>query len=171
MLLRGFQFLTEKPSVVLVNTGEKQLEAEAEALAPFSGIENVLAMCAELEMEISQLDEADREAFEQEMGLRELSAGKLIRACYDALGAISFFTVVSDELRAWTVRKGDSAVTAAGKIHTDMARGFIRAEVVAFDDLEALGSMKEAKAKGKARLEGKEHVVQDGDIITFRFAV
>jgi len=104
------------------------------------------------------------------MGIAESAGPRLIRASYDIVEAISFFTHGSDEVRAWTVRRGDNAVTAAGKIHTDLARGFIRAEIMAFDDLKAFGDFKQAKAKGKARLEGKDYIMQDGDIVDIRFA-
>jgi len=170
LLLRGFCFLTQKPVLVVLNVGEEDVDG-AQALAALPGAApRVLPMCGELEKEIAELEPQDRPAFLNEMGITEPGGPRLIRASFQALAAVSFFTTAHDELRAWTVRQGDSAVTAASKIHTDMARGFIRAEVTAFDDLKALGSFKEARAKGKTRLESKEYIVQDGDIMTFRFA-
>jgi len=127
-------------------------------------------MCGEIEMEIAALDPADRPAFLADLGI-EHPAGDLLKAAsYRALRQRVFFTVNESELHAWNVTEGDNAVTAAGKVHTDMARGFIRAEVIAHDDLKAAGSMKDAKAHGKVRLEGKEYIVQDGDVINFRHA-
>ena len=125
---------------------------------------------AELELlERCQEDEPDRAAFMEDAGLSGLAADRVVRGCYEALGLRTFFTYVHDEVGVWTVQAGDDAVTAAGKIHSDMARAFIRAEVVAFDELKACGSIKEAKAQGKVRLEGKDYEVKDGDVITFRF--
>jgi len=169
--LRGFQFLTAKPVLKVLNVGEGALhgpttEAAAAALGP-----GTIVMCAELEMEIQDLDESERPELLQGLGIGEPASARVIRASYALLGLRSFFTYVSDELRAWTIHEGDDALTAAGKIHSDIARGFIRAEVVHFDDLAAAGSLKEAKARGKLRLEGKGYKVQDGDVITFRFHV
>jgi ribosome-binding ATPase YchF (GTP1/OBG family) len=106
-----------------------------------------------------------------DLGIKETARSKFVRSCYSALGLISFLTVVSDELRAWPIREGTTALEAAGKIHTDIKRGFIKAETMAFDDLKRLGNEKAVKAAGKVRLEGKDYVVQDGDIINFRFNV
>lgn len=169
-VLSSYRFLTLKPEVVALNIGEDKIgdEAAVEALGQGEGV--ALAMCAQVEMEIAALeDEADRRTFLDEMHITAPASDRLKSAAYKAMCLCSFFTTASDELRAWTIREGDDAVTAAGKIHTDIADGFIRAEVVGFDDLKALGSMKEVKAKGKLRLEGKEYVVQDGDVIFFRF--
>jgi ribosome-binding ATPase YchF (GTP1/OBG family) len=124
-----------------------------------------------LEMEIAQLSPEDAEVFMKEYGIEELSLSRMIRLSYDLLQLQSFFTVGEDEVRAWTTRRGATAVEAAGEIHTDIQRGFVRAEVVAYEDLVALGGMNEAKAKGKLRLEGKEYVVQDGDIMHVRFNI
>ena len=129
------------------------------------------ALCASAEAEIAQLDPADRPDFLADLGLSAPARDRLVRGAYDALGMISFLTHGKDECRAWTIHQGSTAVEAAGKVHTDMARGFIRAETIAYEDLKAAGDLKAAKAAGKVRLEGKSYVVQDGDVITFRFNV
>lgn len=124
-----------------------------------------------LEMEMVQLSADDAEVFMKEYGIEELSLSKMIKLSYDLLQLQSFFTVGEDEVRGWTTRRGASAVEAAGEIHTDIQRGFVHAEVVACDDLLSLGGMNEAKAKGKLRLEGKEYLVKDGDIMHIRFNI
>jgi len=168
-MLRSYAFLTLKPAAYLINVGEDQIGEPAESLG-LAGLEpEPVLMCGRLEMEIMELDEEDRGAFMEDAGLGELAAGAVIQRCYETLRVRTFFTYAHDEVGAWTVQAGGSAVDAASKIHSDMADGFIRAEVVAFGDLKAAGSMKDAKAQGKARLEGKEYEVQDGDVITFRF--
>lgn len=167
--LASFSFLTQLPLIVVINVNEQQAAAEP----PFAHAHahTTIALCAETEEQIAQLDPADRTAFLADLGVTEPARNKLVRACYDAVGLISFLTVGEDEVRAWPIRRGDDALTAAAKIHSDIARGFIRAETVAYDDLRANGDMKSAKAAGKVRLEGKTYVVQDGDIINFRFNV
>lgn len=165
----SFGFLTLKPVIVVVNVGESSAAKPAPFEAPHA--EETVALAAEIEAEISQLNEADRTAFLADYGLTEPAQARLIRACYEALGLISFLTYTGSDVRAWTVRKGATAVEAAGKIHSDIQRGFIRAETVAFDDLKAHTDMKGAKAAGKVRLEPKHYVVRDGDVITFRFNV
>ena len=127
-------------------------------------------ICAKIELEISQLDAADAAAFLSDLGLAESGLDRVIRATYDLLGYISFFTVGEDECRAWSIPRQTQAQLAAGEIHSDIARGFIRAEVVAYDALIARGSMAACRDHGEVRLEGKEYIVQDGDIINFRFA-
>jgi hypothetical protein len=122
-------------------------------------------------MEIAQLNESDREAFLQEAGLKETARARFIRACYHLLDLISFFTTGEDEVKAWTIKRGTPARKAAGKIHSDIERGFIRAEVVTYEEFIALGSEVKCKEAGKLRLEGKDYTVQDGDIIHFRFNV
>jgi len=131
----------------------------------------VLPICAQAEQEIAELDEEDKKLFLEEMGLEESGLDRLIKCSYELLGLISFLTSGSDEVRAWTITKGTKAPQAAGKIHSDFERGFIRAEVVAFEDLKACGTMVAAKEKGLVRSEGKEYVMQDGDIVLFRFNV
>jgi len=169
--VRNLGFLTLKPQLVMVNVGEEDDGAADWAEKLGRPPEGVMSMCGELEMELRALDESERGDFMKEMGLEKLSGSEVVKRAYRLLGLISFLTANQNEVRAWTVTDGDTAVVAAGKVHTDMARGFIRAEVVAFDDLKEFGSMKDARAHGKVRLEGKDYVVRDGDVIEFRFNV
>jgi ribosome-binding ATPase len=165
--MRSFGLLTDKPQVVLVNTIQGQeIPEPLRALAP-----EALAIDAKLELELAQLEPDERAAFMAEMGIGELGRDRIIRRAYDAVGIITFFTAGEPEVRGWNLERGATAVEAAGKIHTDLARGFIRAEVTAFDDLARVGSMKEAKAKNLQRLEGKDYAVKDGDIMFFRSSV
>lgn len=167
-LVAGFGLLTRKPMLILLNMGEGQTLPDCEAVTqghPY------VALQGKLEMEIGQLPPEDAKVFMAEFGIEELGLNRVIRLSYDLLNLQSFFTVVSDELRAWTVRRGATAPEAAGVVHTDMQKGFIRAEVVPFEDLAALGGMAEARAKGKLRLEGREYIVQDGEIVHIRFNV
>ena len=182
--LRGFQFLSAKPLLIVINVDEQQLSGnrqgaahlagatERAALGPFLARAGTaaVAVCAKIELEIAQLDAADAAAFLADLGLTESGLDRVVRASYDLLGYISFFTVGEDECRAWSIPRGISAQLAASEIHSDIARGFIRAEVVAYDALVGRGSMAECREHGEVRLEGKEYVVQDGDIINFRFA-
>ena len=166
-MLRTYSFLTLKPRLCLVNIGEGQIAdpphyPELDALKP-----PPLAMCAELEMQLMDLEEDERGVFMEDAGLEEMAAGPVVRACYAALGLCSFFTGVGTKLHAWTVRIGAPAPEAAGAIHTDLEEGFIRAEVISYGDLIACGGMKEVKAAGKWRMEGRDYHVHDGDIITF----
>jgi len=163
--LASFGLLSRKPILIAYNTGEGE-----SAPAPAGGFPSV-TLQGKLEMEIAQLSAEDAAVFMQEYGIEEPSLNRMIRLSYDLLQQQSFFTVGEDEVRAWTVQRGASAQEAAGAIHTDLQKGFIRAEVVAYDDLVSLGSMNEAKAKGKLRLEGKEYPVKDGDIVHIRFNV
>lgn len=176
--LSNFAFLTMKPILFVLNVGEgllgkKEAEQKAEetagAVAGVTG--ETMVMCGELEMEIAELDPGDRKEFLQGLGIGEPVSSRLIRTSYRVLGLRSFFTGIDDELRAWTVAAGDDAVTAAGKVHSEMAKGFIRAEVVHFSDLDRAGSLKAARDEGKLRLEGRDYQVRDGDVITFRFSV
>ena len=182
--LRGFQFLSAKPVLIVVNLDESvlaeggaaateiDLAAERAGLKPFltrAGTAAV-AVCAKIELEIAQLDAADAGAFLADLGLKESGLDRVIRGSYDLLGYVSFFTVGEDECRAWSIPRGTPAQLAAGEIHSDIARGFIRAEVVGYDPLISRGSMAACRDHGEVRLEGKEYVVQDGDIINFRFA-
>ena len=167
--LRGFQFLSGKPVLVVLNLGD---EGEIPALNYPHKKSGLTAIRGRLEMDIVQLeDEADRTLFMAEYNLTELSTGRIIRQSYELLGRMNFFTVGDDEVRAWEVNRGATALESADTIHSDLARGFIRAEVVSFDDLIAAGSHAAAKAAGKVRLEGKEHTIHDGDIIIVRFNV
>jgi ribosome-binding ATPase len=165
--LRSFGLLTDKPDVVLLNILQGQSIPEAlTALAP-----EALAIDAKLELELSQLESEERAAFMTDMGVNELGKDRIIRRAYDAVGIITFFTAGEPEVRGWNLERGATAVSAAGKIHTDLAKGFIRAEVTAYDDLFQAGSVKEAKARHLQRLEGKEYIVKDGDVVYFRSAV
>jgi ribosome-binding ATPase len=174
--LTNYQFLTAKPILIVINIGENQLaedkSVETEIRSEYSHeLFEVVAICGKLEMELTQLTDADSTEFRKALGLMEPAVDRIIGLSYQLLGLISFFTIVSDELKAWTITKGTSAVKAAGKIHSDMEKGFIRAEVVNFNDLNKCGSLAEARKHGLLRLEGKNYTVQDGDIITFLFNV
>ncbi len=166
--LAGFGFLTRKPMLVLLNLHEGQGLPPVEYSHPHC---DQVALQGKLEMELAQLDAGDVEDFMAEYGITELGLARVIRLSYDLLGLISFFTVGSDEVRAWTIRRGASAYEAAGEIHTDLQKGFIRAEVIPYDELVSLGGLTEAKAKGRLRLEGKDYVVHDGEIVHIRFNV
>jgi GTP-binding protein YchF len=182
--LRGFQFLSAKPLLIVINLDESQLAkggragteihqaAAAAGLTPFlsRAATAAVAVCAKIELEIAQLDAADAQAFLSDLGLTESGLDRVIRASYDLLGYISFFTVGEDECRAWSIPRNTPAQLAAGEIHSDIARGFIRAEVVTYDALIGRGSMAVCREHGEVRLEGKDYVVEDGDIINFRFA-
>ena len=178
--LRGFQLLSAKPLLIVINLDEADADAavsvdtaaERTGMKPFLSRESTraVALCAKIELEIAALEPADAEAFLKDMGLTESGLGRVIRASYDLLGYMSFLTVGEDECRAWSIRRGTSALDAAGEIHSDISRGFIRAEVVGYDAFMARGSMAACRDSGELRLEGKEYVVQDGDIINFRHA-
>jgi ribosome-binding ATPase YchF (GTP1/OBG family) len=165
-LLSGFGFLSRKPLLIVLNHAEGQKPPEFNYPHKHS---TVVALQGKLEMEIAQLAPEEAQLFLAEYGIEEPSLNRMIRLSYDLLGLQSFFTVGPDECRAWTVRRGAFAPEAAGEIHTDLQKGFIRAEVISYDDLVALGGLVEAKAKGKLRLEGKEYAVQDGDVLNIRF--
>jgi GTP-binding protein YchF len=166
--LAGFTFLSLKPRLVLVNTGEGALDDDRGASAKFG---QAVTFCAIVEQQISELPPEEQAEFQEAMGIAEPARPKFIRAAYGLMKLISFFTVGEDEVRAWTIKVGTPAVEAAGKIHTDIQRGFIRAEVAAYNDFIADKDMVKLKERGKLRLEGKTYVVQDGDIINFRFNV
>ncbi len=166
--LSGFGFLTRKPMLVLLNLQEGQEMPVVEKPRPHS---DLVALQGKLEMEIAQLAPEDAEVFMAEYGITELGLARVIRVSYDLLGLISFFTVGEDEVRAWTLQRVLTAFDAAGEIHTDLQKGFIRAEVIPYDELLALGGLVEAKAKGRLRLEGKEYIVHDGEIVHIRFNV
>jgi len=180
--LRGFQFLSAKPLLIVINVDETQMSGDVAShvgrAAEVTGLTGFLsrastaavAVCAKIELEIAQLEPADAAAFLADLGLSSSGLDRVIRASYDLLGYISFFTVGEDECRAWSIPRGISAQLAAGEIHSDIARGFIRAEVVSYDALTTRGSMAACRDHGEVRLEGKDYVVQDGDIINFRFA-
>jgi len=172
--LSNYQFLTVKPMMVVLNIGEEQipqatlLENELDSVYPQFAI---VALCGKLEMELAQLNDAEAAEFRESMGLTTSAVDRIIDLSYHLLGFISFFTTASAELKAWTIPGGTLAVKAAGKIHSDMERGFIRAEVISYNDLQKCGSLAEARKRGMLRTEGKNYVVKDGDIVTFLFNV
>jgi hypothetical protein len=179
--LRGFQLLSAKPLLLVINLDETDLStvgASVDKAAAQTGLTAFLAhaatravaVCGKIELEIAQLEGPDATAFLSDLGLTESGLDRVIRASYDLLGYVSFFTVGDDECRAWSIPRDTPAQLAAGEIHSDIARGFIRAEVVAYDALIARGSMAACRDHGEVRLEGKEYIVKDGDIINFRFA-
>ncbi len=177
--LKEVSLLTIKPVIYACNMGENDFEAGIEnnkyyqivtEIANTEGAET-FPICAEMEAEIAELEPDEKEAFLEDMGLEKSGLDRLIKKSYSLLGLISYLTAGKPEVRAWTIKKGTKAPQAAGKIHTDFERGFIRAEVVSFDDLMACGSMTAAKDKGLVRSEGKEYVMKDGDIVLFRFNV
>ena len=173
-LLAGFGFLSRKPLLVLLNQSEDKAGQALDAAylneLKRRGLDG-LALAAKAETEIAQLDESDRATFLKEIGIDEPARDRFIRASYSLLDLISFFTAGDDEVRAWTITQGTVARKAAGKIHSDIERGFIRAEVIAYEDFIVLGSEAKCKEAGKLRLEGKDYVVKDADIAHFRFAV
>lgn len=178
--LRGFQFLSAKPLLLVMNLDEADLAllahgakaAESLGLGEFlsHASTRAVAVCGKIELEIARLEPADAAMFLADLGLGEPGTDRVIRAAYDLLGYITFLTVGENECRAWSVSRGTTAHVAAGEIHTDIARGFIRAEVVRHEHLLARGSIAACREHGEVRLEGKDYVVQDGDVITFRFA-
>jgi len=173
--IRGFRFLTQKPVLVLLNVGETDLPGAGDLVDRVTADyphRRVLvdALSAKIEMELGELDEEMARVFMEELGIRESSLARVIGLSYRLLGLISFLTAGQDEVRAWPVRDGSTAVDAAGAIHTDLARGFIRAETVAYDDLLTLGSMAEARKAGRLRSEGKTYRVRDGDVLEILFS-
>jgi hypothetical protein len=174
-LLTGFKFLSQRPMLYVLNLGDNEV-GELDTAAARHGLEKlsagpkaaVVPVCGRIEAELSELDEAAGAELLAAYGLKESGLHRLIGATYRLLGLISFFTAGEPEVRAWTIRRGDTAVKAAGAIHSDIERGFIRAEVVRCEDLLAAGSLAVARERGQVRLEGKEYVVQEGDVILFR---
>jgi GTP-binding protein YchF len=170
--LRGFRFFSQKPMLVLINCSEDDYHGKDALKQEIEGRGYQAEVIAgRFEEELSKLDADEAVAFMEDMGISESITDRFTRLCYSMLGYISFFTVGEDEVRAWTIEKGDNAVTAAGKIHSDLARGFIRAECFQYDDLISHGSEKQLREKGLFRLEGKDYIVRDGDIISVRFSV
>lgn len=184
--MRTFQFVSTKPEVIVLNIGENDLNTDnpknlQNAIDRYfkDKYKNLslvtchwsLSLCGKLEMEIARLSPEDAKMFLDDLGIKEPALSRLINVCYDVLGLISFFTYVGDEVKAWTIPRGTNALRAAGKIHSDIERGFIRAEVVSFEDFMSSGNIHAAKEKGLLRLEGKTYEVRDGDIINFRFNV
>jgi hypothetical protein len=170
-IIKSLGFLTLRPVVVAVNVGEDQLDERFDFSDRLESQTPVITICAKLEHELAELDAESRAEFMADMGIAESAASRFIKSCYSALGLISFLTISSNELQAWPIKKGTTALDAAGKVHSDIKRGFIRAETFGFDELTEHGYEKALKAAGKIRLEGKDYVVQDGDIINFRFNV
>ena len=176
---KNLNLLTAKPVIYAANVGEEDLANDGADNAGVQAVREyaketgseVFAICAQIEEEISELDDEERQMFLDDLGLKESGLEKLIRASYHLLGLMSFLTSGEDETRAWTIKQGTKAPQAAGKIHTDFERGFIKAEVVNYKDLLENGSLAAAREKGLVRMEGKEYVVQDGDVILFRFNV
>ncbi|MFZ3136775.1 MAG: redox-regulated ATPase YchF [Thermodesulfovibrionales bacterium] len=174
--MRSFQFLSTVPEIVVLNINERDLNTNQPKDFLSSISTNypslpVLALCGKIEMEISQLTDDEKRPFLDELGIDEPASNKLVHTCYTILGLISLLTVGEDEVRAWTIRKNTHALAAAGKIHSDIERGFIRAEVISFEDFMSAGSLHAAREKGILRLEGKTYEVKDGDIINFRFNI
>jgi GTP-binding protein YchF len=174
--VRGFQFLSAKPLVVVININETDISKENEILARFGRYQGkpnvtIISLSVEIEQEISRLEDEDAKIFLADLGIQEPALNKLIRTSYELLGLISFFTYGEDECRAWTIRKGTIAQKAAGVIHTDLERGFIRAEVVAYDQFMEHKSISKCRDLGLLKLEGKNYVVKDGDLITVRFSI
>ena len=176
--LRGFQFLSAKPLLLVLNVDEADAAVPAEEALRSTGLEafaggpavRALTVCAKIELEIAELEPEDAAAFLADLGLRESGLDRVIRAAYDLLGYVSFFTTGEDECRAWSIPAGTVAQEAAGEIHSDLSRGFIRAEVVSYRDLVARGSLAACRKHAEVRLEGKEYGVRDGDVINVRFA-
>jgi len=170
-LITGFQFLSAKPVLVIVNSGEENYGQSEEIVEKLRAAYATIEFAGNFEMELSRLDADEAEAFMEDLGISQSARSRLTTLAYESLGLISFFTVGKDEVRAWTIHRGDSAVEAAGTIHSDLARGFIRAECFSYEDLVQAGSEKGVKDAGKFRLEGKEYQVHDGDILNIRFSV
>ena len=178
-LLSSIDLLTSKKVIYAANFSESDFKSDLEKNAYFQQVKEiaekenakVLPICAQVEAEISEMDDEEKKIFLSDIGLSESGLDRLVKACYELLGLISFLTAGKPEVRAWTIKKGTKAPAAAGKIHTDFERGFIRAEVVSFNDLIACGSLTAAKEKGLVRSEGKDYVMQDGDVVLFRFNV
>ncbi len=177
-LVSTLNLLSSKPIIYCANVSEEDVVAGIEndhvkAVRTFAASENadVVVISGKVEQEVAELDDSDRQAFLEELGLKESGLDQLVRASYHLLNLISFLTAGPQEVRAWTIRKGTKAPQAGGKIHSDIERGFIRAETIAFEDLIVYGTMSAAKDVGKVRLEGKDYLVNDGDVMLFRFNV
>ena len=176
-IIKSYSFLTLKPIIYLANIKEEELNNPdneyVKQVKEYATKENarVVSLCAKVEEDLSELDEDDKKEMLEALGLESSGLDKLIKATYDILGLATYFTVGKDEVRAWTLKKGMNAKSCAGIIHTDFEKGFIRAEVMSYDDLIECGSELKVKEAGKARLEGKDYLMQDGDICHFRFNV
>ena len=175
-IAKGFFLLTTKPIIYVANISENEIGKENKYVEEVKKIAEdehcgYVSLCAKIEEELIALDPEEREMFKEELGIKQSGLEKPVTACYDLLGLMSFLTAGEKEVRAWTIKKGSKAPQAAGKIHTDFEKGFIKAETVSFDDLISAGSYQKAKEKGLVRIEGKDYDVQDGDIMLFRFNV
>jgi hypothetical protein len=169
--VRGFQFISQKPLMIILNSDETNFGKNATLLETINSQHYGLEFAGKFEMELSRMEESEANYFMADLNLQESARLRLNKASYELLGLVSFFTVGKDEVRAWTIHKGENAVEAAGKIHSDLARGFIRAECFSYDAISKLGSEKALRDKGLFRLEGKNYLVQDGDILNIRFSV
>jgi GTP-binding protein YchF len=169
-LLRGYQFLTAKPLLLVINIGEAQIKDPPTFAYPHKQ-SDVVALAGKIEAELAQLDDEDAQVFMEDLGITEAARDRVIASSYNLLGLMSFLTAGPDEVRAWTIHRNTPAVEAAGAIHSDIQRGFIRAEIVAYDDLIKAGGMAEAKKHGTVRMEGKTYIVKDGDVCHFLFNV
>lgn len=169
-LLRGYQFLTAKPLLLVINIGEQQIQ-KPPLFSYAHERSDVVAICGKVEAELAQLDDADARVFMEDLGIVAAARDRVIASSYQLLGLMSFLTAGPDEVRAWTIHHHTPAVEASGAIHSDIQRGFIRAEIVAYDDLIGSGGMNEAKKAGLVRLEGKQYIVKDGDVCHFLFNV
>jgi len=171
-MIRGFQFLTQKPVMIIVNSDENNFGRNENLLQEIEKNYKVIEFAGKFEMELSQLnDQEEIELFMADMSIEASAKDRLCAAVYELLGYISFFTVGPDEVRAWSLQAGQSVIAAAGTIHTDLARGFIRAECISYDDLMRYGSEKKVSERGLRRLEGKKYIVQDGNVLNIRFNV
>jgi len=170
-MVSGFQFLTGKPLLIILNSSEDTFGKNGDLLDEIGKNHAVVEFAGTFEMDLSSLDDEEKQLFMEDMGIDESARDRLTRSAYEISSSISFFTVGTDEVRAWNIREGQSAVEAAGAIHSDLARGFIRAECFSYDDLIACGSEKGVHDNGRFRLEGKDYIVKDGDILAIRFSV
>ena len=176
LAIKNYNFLTEKPMIYVMNVSEDDINEDNEYVKQVMEFASktdtkCVKICSKIEEELSELSEEEKEMFLSDFGITEVGLDKLVNLAYDILGLATFFTAGEQECRAWTFKKGMKAPECAGIIHTDFEKGFIRAEVIAYEDFEKYGSMQKAKEAGKMRSEGKEYVFQDGDITLFRFNV
>lgn len=176
-IVKSFFLLTSKPVIYVANIGENDLlNPENKYVKSVKEIANsqnsqVIVLCAKIEEELASLDDEDKEIFSKELGIDESGLDKLVKVSYDTLGLLSYLTAGEKEVRAWTIKKGTKAPQAAGKIHTDFEKGFIKAEIVSYEDLMESGNFTKAKERGKVRIEGKDYIIKDNDVILFRFNV
>ena len=170
-MIRGFQFLTKKPFLVILNSDETVFGQNEDIMGEIESRYNVIEFAGSFETELSRLSDEEAKIFMEDIGIKKSARERLTQFAYRTLGYVSFFTVGEDEVRAWSIHGGDTAVNAAGSIHSDLARGFIRAECFTYDELIKCGSEKEVRANGRFRLEGKDYIVRDADVLSIRFSV